>query len=85
MTQLKVNVNKLNRRRNPITDFSDKSNISGTVARGFLLVSKKEETNNLGTWYMDTDGYYYWGGGLTVISQYDPENKETSITNYALL
>ena len=72
MAQLKVIVNKLNRRRAPITDFSDKGNISGTVSKGFLFVSTAEETNALGTWYMDRDGYYYWGGGVTMVSLNDP-------------
>ncbi len=68
MVQLKVIVNKLNKRRAPINDFSDKSNISGMVYKGYLLTSIREETNVLGTWYMDKDGYYFWGGGLALLS-----------------
>lgn len=72
MAQLKVIVNKLNRRRTPINDFSDKGNVSGTVSKGFLFVGTAQETNALGTWYMDRDGYYYWGGGLAIVSMNDP-------------
>lgn len=72
MAQLKVIVNKLNRRRTPITDFSEKGNVSGTVFRGFQFVSINTEINALGTWYQDRDGNFYWGGGLAIISQNDP-------------
>lgn len=72
MAQLKVIVNKLNRRRNPITQFSEKGNVTGTVLKGFQFVSVKEEKNDLGIWYMDRDGNYYWGGGLALISEQDP-------------
>ena len=72
MAQLKVIVNKLNRRRNPITQFSEKGNVSGTVLKGFQFESVKEEKNDLGTWYEDRDGNYYWGGGLALISQNNP-------------
>ncbi len=68
MAQLKVTVNRLNKRQAPITDFSDRENIIGTVARGYIFEGENSESNNLGQWYVDRDGYYYWGGGLTVIS-----------------
>jgi hypothetical protein len=72
MAQLKVIVNKLNKRRAPINDFADKTNISGTVNKGYIFTGTSENENALGTWYMDRDGYYYWGGGLVVLSQDDP-------------
>ena len=67
MEQLKVIVNRLNRRKSPITDFTDRSNIIGTVSNGYLFTSDNLVTNNLGTWYADRDGYYYWGGGVIVL------------------
>lgn len=72
MAQLKVIVNKLNRRQAPVTDFKDKSFIKGTVAKGYLFVSESFVVNNLGKWYADRDGYYYWSGGLTVVSNQNP-------------
>lgn len=74
MAQLKVIVNKLNKRRTPVSDFSDKGDVSGTVCKGYLFVSIREETNELGAWYIDRDGYYYWGGGLAIVSMNDPVN-----------
>ncbi|HEY5371522.1 MAG TPA: glycoside hydrolase family 25 protein [Hanamia sp.] len=68
MAQLKVIVNKLNRRTGPVTDMNDKSNIIGTVPMGFIFESKGQIMNGLGTWYSDSDGYYYWGNGLIVIN-----------------
>ncbi len=67
MVQIKVIVQKLNRRKGPITDFGDKNNIIGTVSKGYLFTSDSQITNNLGTWYADRDGYYYWQGGVTVL------------------
>jgi hypothetical protein len=81
MALLKVIVNKLNRRRAPIVDFGEKENISGTVSKGYLFVSVQEITNGLGKWYMDRDGYYYWGGGLTILSVNDTEVSQGNIVN----
>ncbi len=72
MAQLKVVVNKLNRRSGPVTDMSDKSNIEGTVTKGFVFESNFQITNQLGIWYADRDGYYYWGNGLAVINTSAP-------------
>ena len=71
MSQVKVIVNRLNKRKEPITDFADKQNIVGTVARGYIFEGQNTLSNNLGQWYVDRDGYYYWGGGVTVISSGD--------------
>jgi hypothetical protein len=68
MAQLKVIVNKLNKRTGPITDFNDKSNIKGAVFKGYLFDGEEKLTNTLGKWYCDQSGYYYWGGGISVIS-----------------
>src|SRR4051812_33132873 len=73
MSQLKVIVKRLNKRREPITDFGDKTNILGTVSNGFIFESAGQLTNNLGKWYVDRDGSYYWSGGLTtIVSTNDP-------------
>ena len=71
MALLKVIVDKLNKRTAPVGNFTQ-SNIIGTVVKGYIFVSESQITNNRGTWYMDRDGYYYWDGGLTIISQNDP-------------
>ncbi|MGB5026598.1 MAG: hypothetical protein WBO44_14680 [Saprospiraceae bacterium] len=81
MAQLTVIVNKLNRRRTPISDFSEKGNVAGTVLKGFQFISTNEISNELGNWYQDRDGYYFWGGGLAIISQNNPQTtNETTIT-----
>ncbi|PIF34311.1 hypothetical protein CLU81_4950 [Flavobacterium sp. 9] len=68
MAQLKVIVNKLNKRTGPITDFNDKSNIKGAVFKGHIFDAEEKLTNILGKWYCDQNGYYYWGGGISIIS-----------------
>lgn len=68
MAQLKVIVKKLNKRAQPVADFSDKNNIKGTVFNGYLFQGEESVTNTLGKWYVDRDGYFYWGGGVTVVS-----------------
>ncbi len=68
MAQFKVIVNKLNKRTSPITNLNDKSNIVGVVGNGFTFESADEITNNLGTWYVDRDGHYYWGRGVSAIA-----------------
>lgn len=72
MAQLKVIVNKLNRRRTPISSFSEKGNVTGVVFKGYQFVSIDQESNALGMWYQDRDGNYYWGGGLAMLSETDP-------------
>jgi lysozyme len=67
MAQLKVIVNRLNKRREPITDFTNKSNVVGTILKGKSFEGNKQISNTLGDWYEDSDGYYYWAGGLLVL------------------
>lgn len=81
MAQLKVIVGKLNRRRAPISQFSEKGNVTGTVLKGFQFVSVKKIVNDLGTWYMDADGNYYWGGGLTILSLNDPAISQVNVAS----
>jgi GH25 family lysozyme M1 (1,4-beta-N-acetylmuramidase) len=69
MAQLIVTVNLLNKRSSLPNSFSDK-NIIGTVQKGFSFEGNEatELPNpSLGTWYMDSDGHYYWGGGLLAL------------------
>lgn len=74
MAQLEVIVNKLNRRSGPVADMSDKSNIEGTVPKGYVFESHFQITNQLGIWYADRDGYYYWGNGLVVMNASSASN-----------
>jgi subtilisin family serine protease len=80
MPQLKVIVNKLNKRSGPVTDFSKKANIVGTLTEGDVFKSVTEVTNNLGTWHVDKDGFVVWAGGLQSGLNVDPN---TDILNYA--
>jgi hypothetical protein len=66
MAKLRVIVDKLNKRKGPVSDFSVK-NIIGVVNKGFTFESTNELTNSLGKWYTDNDGYCYWAGGLETI------------------
>jgi subtilisin family serine protease len=65
MPQLKVIVNKLNKRSGPVTDFSKKGNVVGTLNEGAVFKSVAEITNNLGTWHVDENGFAIWAGGTT--------------------
>jgi lysozyme len=69
MIQLKVVVNKLNKRSSVPSNLSD-NNIVGIVQKGYLF--EGTEVNNvpnpsLGKWYRDGNGYFYWAGGLAVL------------------
>lgn len=66
MTKLTVKVNKLNKRKAPVTDFEDRSNVIGTVKKGYTFENHGEISNVLGKWHVDADGYYYWAEGLAV-------------------
>jgi major intracellular serine protease len=58
MAQLEVTVNKLNRRKSPVTDFADKSNVIEVVSKGFIFESVAQIENNLGIWHQDMDGLW---------------------------
>jgi subtilisin family serine protease len=64
MANYKVIVPLLNKRKYPVENTADKSNIVGQVKKDFQFESMGEKTISSGTWYMDRDGYYYWSGGL---------------------
>ena len=68
MPTLKVIVKRLNRRKSPVLDFDDKSNVVDVVSKGYAFESTGEITNRLGTWYKDRDGYYYWEAGLELLA-----------------
>ena len=60
-----VIVNKLNRRKAPVNDTADKTNIAGTVSKGFSFDSIYQTTIASGSWHRDSAGFFYWGGGLS--------------------
>jgi major intracellular serine protease len=64
MPQYQVIVDKLNKRKGPVIDFTDKSNITGVALKDYSFESDGEISNILGRWVRDRDGYYYWGEGL---------------------
>lgn len=63
-----VIVNKLNIRKAPVNNTSDKSNIVGTVSKGFSFNSVAQMTTTSGIWYKDSAGFYYWGGGVSQLT-----------------
>lgn len=67
LRNLRVVVPLLNIRKFPVENIEDKSNVVGKVKKNFQFESIAEVTNDLGNWYQDRDGYYYWGGGVEVI------------------
>ena len=63
--KLQVRVDKLNRRKSPVTDFADKSNVVEVVNKGFVFESVAQIENNLGVWHQGYDGHWAWGNGLS--------------------
>jgi len=63
--KLQVTVNKLNRRKSPVTDFANKSNVVEVVSNGFTFESVAQIENNLGIWHQDRDGFWAWENGLS--------------------
>lgn|GEM_PF-4088400 len=61
---MQVIVNKLNRRRHPVTDFSDKSNVVEVLTKGHAFEAVGDIVNALGKWYVDKEGYCVWAGGV---------------------
>jgi hypothetical protein len=64
MRQVQVLVNKLNRRKYPVTDFSNKSNVVGVMNKGYVFEVAGELVNSLGRWYLDNEGYCAWERGV---------------------
>ncbi|HEY0610271.1 MAG TPA: S8 family serine peptidase [Chitinophaga sp.] len=77
MDTYRVAVPKLNKRRFPVEDMSEKSNVVEIMLGGAAFDAELATTNKLGDWYRDTSGYYYWGGGL------EKERTATGITAVA--
>ena len=64
MGQMKVIVPKLNKRKSPVLDFSDKRNIVGVIKEGEIFESVAQITNALGTWHVNRDGHWVWEMGF---------------------
>ena len=67
MTQVRVIVKKLNKRKSIPTQFSDKESIVGVVLQNTMFEATEElnvPNANVGRWFRDRDGFFYWGGGL---------------------
>jgi subtilisin family serine protease len=62
--KLQVTVEKLNRRKSPVTDFANKSNVVEVVNKGFSFESVGQIENNLGVWHQDRDGLWAWEKAL---------------------
>src|SRR5687767_10192510 len=67
MIPLRVKVPKLNKRKSPVTDFSDKSNITGVVFMDFVFEGEHLSFGEV-DWYRDRDGHFYWGNALEVLT-----------------
>lgn len=74
MTQYRVIVNKLNKRTQPVIDFTDKSSISGTVGMGDPIEGIEEISTINGKWIRDEKGFFYWGGGVELQGTAVPQN-----------
>jgi lysozyme len=69
MVQLKVIVDKLNMRKEIPNALPEPKGIVGTVNKGFTFSGTDagySSNAGLGKWYKDTNGSFYWGGGLMV-------------------
>lgn len=66
MTQLKVAVNKLNKRKAIPAALPEPTGIAGIVFRDYIFEGQLHTTNALGAWYVDRDNNYYWGNGLLI-------------------
>lgn len=61
---MSVIVPKLNVRKAPVEDLSDKSNVVAKLFNGAPFMSVGEKTNKLGKWYQNEKGYWAWEVGL---------------------
>jgi len=67
--QLVVIVKRLNKRTAVPGTLPEPLNIVGVVLEGFRFEGEEVDPSeilnpNLGKWYKDRDGHYYWGGGV---------------------
>src|SRR4030095_1354765 len=82
MLQLRVNVKRLNKRRQIPVHFPDRANIIGEVFEGFVFEGEEVEAvpnPDLGKWYKDRDGSFYWGGGLEKVITLRVQDIETTV------
>lgn len=75
MQQCVVTVKKLNIRKSLPVNLPDRDNIIGTITEGYSFEGEEVDVaelpnQNLGKWYRDRDGKFYWGGGLTVKNEF---------------
>ena len=86
MTQILVTANRLNKRTAIPAVLPDKKSIAGIVFKGFRFegqLVKSEEIPNpdLGRWYKDEAGYFFWAGAcLTIPSEPLPITTEVNST-----
>ncbi len=74
MATYQVIVDKLNRRKGPVTDFADKSNVIGEVVRGDTIeVDEIIDTAN-GGWARSRDNSYFWNKGLSALAPAAPQS-----------
>jgi len=69
MPQLIVTAERLNKRKLIPVSFSDRESVVGVVKKGFTFEGEEiayVPNPDLGKWYKDRDGYFYWGGGVIV-------------------
>ncbi len=68
--QLIVTAKRLNKRRIVPAIFPDRDNIIGEVKEGFPFEGEEVAivpNPELGKWYKDRDGHFYWGGGISEV------------------
>lgn len=71
MLQLIVNAAKLNKRKFVPSKLPDNTSISGIVTKGTTFIGEEVKivpNPALGKWYRDRDNGFYWGGGLSIVS-----------------
>jgi lysozyme len=73
--QLIVTANKLNRRSSIPESFADKTNVVGTVSKGYIFEGIEIYSRDIISvkWYKDKEGYFYWSGGVVVQSDSRPK------------
>lgn len=76
MVRLQVIVNALHKRSEVPAQLPDANGIAGIVLEGFNFIGEEVSAAEIpnvttGKWYKDRDGYFYWGGGLLVIDEYE--------------
>lgn len=67
MARIIVTANKLNKRTAIPSSFPDSRSIIGIVFKGVVFEATEVvdvPNPNLGKWYRDKEGFFYWGGGV---------------------